>query len=158
MTTRDLKIGVAAALGLLLVTVGAVAGQGPWGGEGRRPGRVVKAALEKLDLTQAQKDKLRVIAEAAQTTMQVQREQRQADRAALRAALETPGPDATAIGNLMIRMKQNRDVARGERQRLHDATLSVLTPEQRNRFEAYLDVFKSMRHRGRETRWRHPSS
>ena len=112
----------------------------------------MKAALEKLDLTQAQKDRLRELAEAARPGLQAQRAQRQADRAALRVALDAPNPDATAIGNLMLKMKQGREVAKGERQRVHDATLDVLTPEQRVRFEAYLDAFKTMRHRGRDAR------
>jgi Spy/CpxP family protein refolding chaperone len=112
----------------------------------------VRAALEKLDLTQAQKDRLRELAEAARPGLQAQREQWQADRAALRVALDAPKADATTIGTLMLKMKQGREVVKGERQQLHDATLDVLTSEQRIRFEAYLDAFKTMRHRGRDAR------
>jgi len=137
-------------LSLLLVTAAAFAGQKPGSREGRGSERVVRAALEKLELTGAQKDRLRTLAEAARPARQAQHEQRQADRAALRVALEAPNPDAAAIGGLMLRMQQGREVAREARQRLHEATLDILTPEQRVRFEAFLDAFKSMRHGGRE--------
>lgn len=112
----------------------------------------MRAALEKLDLTQAQRDQLRQLAEVARPEFIAQRGQRQADRVALREALEAPNPDATTIGNLMLRVEQGRKVARGERQKLHDATLAVLTPEQRVKFEAYVDAFKTMRHHGRGAR------
>lgn len=151
MTTRHLRIGVAVGLSVVLAATAALAGRGP-GREGHRPGGAVRAALEKLDLTQAQKDRLRELAEAARPGLQAQREQWQADRAALRVALDAPKADATTIGTLMLKMKQGREVAKGERQQLHDATLDVLTSEQRIRFEAYLDAFKTMRHRGRDAR------
>jgi Spy/CpxP family protein refolding chaperone len=151
MTTRHLRIGVAVGLSMVLAATAALAGRGS-GREGRRPWGAMRTALERLDLTQAQKDRVQELAEAARPGLQAQRAQRQADRAALRAALDDPTPDATAIGNLMLRMKQGREVAKGERQRLHDATLNVLTPEQRVRLEAYLDAYKAMRHRGRGAR------
>jgi Spy/CpxP family protein refolding chaperone len=151
VTTKQVRIGVAVGLSVVLAATAALAGRGPHR-EGQRPGGAVRAALEKLDLTQAQKDRLRELVLEARPGLQALRGQRQADRAALHAALEAPTPDPSTIGSLMVKMKQGREMVRAERQRLHDATLSVLTPEQRVRFEAYLDAFKALRRRGGDTR------
>ena len=115
MTTGHLRIGVAVGLSIMVAATAALAGRGA-GGEGRRPGGAMRAALEKLDLTQAQRDELRQLAEAARPGFLAQRVQRQADRAALRTALEAPNPDATTIGTLVLKARQGREAARAERQ------------------------------------------
>lgn len=130
----------------MLVATGAFAAFGPRGGrEGRRPGAGIKAVLAKLDLSQEQKDRIRGFAEAARPQMQALREQQQANRAALRALVDAATPDAKAIGEAMLKVKAGREALKAERQKLHDATVSVLTPEQRVKLETYLEAFKMMR-------------
>jgi len=143
---RAIKAMAVVGAAAMLVATGAFAAFGPRGGrEGRRMGPGIRAVLAKLDLSQEQKDQIRSFAEAARPQLQALREQQKSNRAALRALLDAATPDTKAIGEAMLKVKAGREALDAERQKLHDATVSVLTPEQRVKFETYLEARTTIR-------------
>jgi Spy/CpxP family protein refolding chaperone len=137
---------IVAFVAALSVAAGAVWAQ-PGGGMGgrSRDGQGIRAVLAKLDLTQDQKDKIKKIAEESKPAVREARERLKADREAMRTLTETSSPDPTALGNAMLRVKTSRAAMRAEMKKMKDATVAVLSPEQRIRFETYLDAARMMR-------------
>ena len=145
--TRTVAIAaIVVTMCLAAGTAWAFRGDGPRGQAG--PLARVRAVLSKLDLSADQQARIKEIAEAARPAMREARERLRADRDALKAAVDTANPDPTAIGNATLKVKSDREAVRAEMKKLHDATVTVLTPEQKVKFEAYLDAFRMAR-RGR---------
>lgn len=141
---RGLRKGLTAvAIGVALLGAAVVvAGPGPAGA--KMKARAFRAALANAGLSDAQKAKIKANFEAAKPNLVALRDQAKANREALKAALNAPTPDPTAIGHAMLKVKATREAMRAERQRLHDTTLAVLTPEQKAKFDGYLAALKDL--------------
>jgi periplasmic protein CpxP/Spy len=146
-TTKRAALAVVAMVAALSIVTGTgwAQSRGNRGGHGQ-DGRGIRAVLAKLDLTQEQKDKVKQIAEDAKPAVREARGRMQADREAMRALMESSSPDPTALGNAMLKVKASRTAMQAEMKKMKDATVAVLSPEQRIRFETYLDAARMMRH------------
>ena len=138
-------IGLAALLsgGWVLAALGAGQGTGShWGVAGR-----YRTALKRLRLSPTQEDAIRGLIAAEKPALATLQDQRRESRAALKAILQADQPDPAAVGTAILKVRADRRALRAELMKVHDATVAQLTPDQKVRFDAYLDAFRMMRHR-----------
>jgi periplasmic protein CpxP/Spy len=141
---RNLALGgIVLASCIVPLTALAARGNGGRGQDGA--GGRIRAVLEKLDLSSEQQAKIKEYAQASRPALRQARDQVRADRSTLKVLMDSPNPDPTALGNATLKLKASRQAMRGEMSKLRDATESVMTPEQKAKFEAYLDAFRSQR-------------
>ena len=151
MRHRGMRITAALAA---MLTAGFLAAGTAWAARNEGPrgrgerGAGVRAALEKLDLSAEQETKIRELAEAARPAIAAARERMRTERTDLKTQMDAANPDPTTLGRTMLRLKASREAIRTEMNKLQDATVTVLTPDQRIRFEAYLNAYRTAR-RGR---------
>ena len=105
--------------------------------EGRHPvvRHHLRGCLSILDLTDAQKETIAGILEAARPALEADASAVRAAREALRAALETEPPDACAIGEATVAVRAAVDALRQEWDGVWTQIASTLTPEQKARLE-----------------------
>jgi Spy/CpxP family protein refolding chaperone len=137
-------MAVAVVIGALVA--GALSA-GPLAAHGLGVGRVraFRAALAKLDLSAEQKDKVKAIWAAEAPTVKAVRAQLRAHMGGVRSALNANPPDPTAIGNAMLLVKTDRDAMRAEAQKVRDAIVALLTPEQKAKLDGYLAAVRTLR-------------
>ncbi len=136
MSKARTQIGIAALA--ILGFIGTAAAQGPSrreGGPGHRGPRE-GGPIERLDLTDQQKDQILSIREKHRAENQPLFETAQKAHQAFRKALEKDGADAQSVGQAALAMraaqKKLEAALAGEREEVK----SILTPEQREKFEA----------------------
>jgi periplasmic protein CpxP/Spy len=142
-TTRRLTTATV-ALGLLLAGSPAL-GQGYRGGRERAPGRGIRAALATLDLTDAQKEKVRALFEAEKPKHEALRLEGRTAREALEAAASAEQPDPAAVGAAFLRVQANRKTAKAERSASKEKLEALLTPEQRAKLEGWMAAHRQAR-------------
>jgi periplasmic protein CpxP/Spy len=123
-------------------------GQGPragWHGRGGRGGHRAEmsgAFLQKLNLTDDQKAKLKTIRESFATSNKPLRDQLRAKRQELRQANEGGTFDEALATQKLTEMAGLEAKMMGERFKLHQEMLSVLTPEQKAQLDQMKAQFK----------------
>jgi periplasmic protein CpxP/Spy len=138
---RTKKIAGAAVLSFMgLAAVGmAGEGRGPDGGRGgwsHRGGRHgFGMGMRELNLTDDQKAQLKQIREQQRESMKPLVEQHKALRDQIEQALSSGKADATRVGQLEIQLYGLRGQFKAQREKNHEAFLSVLTPEQKAQWE-----------------------
>lgn len=145
-TTRRLTTATV-ALGLLLAGSSAL-GQGYRGGREGAPGRGIRAALATLDLTDAQKEKVRALFETEKPKYENLRHEGRVAREALRAAASAEKPDPAAVGAAFLRVDANRKTAKAERAGSKEKLEALLTPEQRAKLEGWMAAHRQARRAG----------
>ncbi|MDH3402932.1 MAG: periplasmic heavy metal sensor [Acidobacteriota bacterium] len=141
--TTALWTGLALALG---ITAAASAGDGH-GRHGRGffgdPARMEEHHAERfervaafLDLSEQQVDQWQTLHAGRVEAMQARHEELEALHERIRELAEAADPDAAAVGELVIEAHRKMAAARAEGEALHAEALALLTPEQRERFEA----------------------
>jgi|GEM_PF-505542 len=123
----------------------AVAQPAPEPGPGGRMGpaqRVLREALAQLDLTQDQKDKIKVAMEAEKPAIQALADKSRTDGKALRDLMATSNPDPKAVGEAFLKVHQNRLAAKAEREKVQAQIEALLTPAQKAKFEGYIQAAK----------------
>ncbi|MCG6925140.1 MAG: periplasmic heavy metal sensor [Acidobacteria bacterium] len=123
---------VGAALGAL-PAVAQPAGEAPGGGRHQHRARAI---VEYLDLTQEQQDSWKALREQHRDEMKALREEGRSLRHRLQKALEADEPDA-AVGEAAKAAHAHRKAMRQAREAFEGQLKSVLTPEQREKFEAF---------------------
>jgi Spy/CpxP family protein refolding chaperone len=134
----------AAALGLLLAG-SAAAAQGFRAGREGAPGGGLRAALATLDLSDAQKEKVRQLLESERPKYEGLRQEGRAARQALRAAAESPNADPAAVGAAFLKVRAHAKTMKVEREASKVKIEALLTPEQRGRLEGWLEAHRQMR-------------
>ena len=134
----------AAALAGALALAPALSAQPPGRGGGRMGG-MLRHALGALDLSQDQKDKIHEILQAEKPALQSLREQMRTDRRALRDAADS-NADAATVGNAFLKLRSDRQAMRAERDKVKTQIETLLTPEQKAKFEGFLAAARF--HRG----------
>jgi Spy/CpxP family protein refolding chaperone len=105
--------------------------------EGRRRGPGGPAAAARfLELTEEQRAAAREIFQRQRPEMEVLHEAMRENREAQREALEVDHPDPLTVGELTIEGHALRQEARARREEAKKAFEAVLTPEQKQKFEA----------------------
>jgi len=150
--TRTLTL--TAVLSALILAAGpALAQPAPRGSDHRGALAAYRAALARVGLSEEQQAEIRAIAEGARKQEQVLRAQHLADRAQLKVLLAAEDPEPVAIGNAVLALENHREQMRSARREAHEATLAVLTHDQRIAFERSLATLRAVeRHRSRGPR------
>ena len=142
-SSKMVGLGVAAtALALLLA--GGVALAQNQGGRGHF-GRGIRAAMAILDLTDAQKTKVKEIFASQRTEGMAFRAQVQANRAALRAAAASANPDPAAVGAAFLKVRADGQAAAAKMKAVRTQIEAVLTPEQKAKLDGWIAAHRQQR-------------
>jgi Spy/CpxP family protein refolding chaperone len=114
------------------------------GGPGRFA-RGVRAAMATLDLSDAQKDKVKAIFVSHKGDGQAFREQMKADRDALRTAASAANPDPAEVGAAFLKVRANGQAAAAKMKAVKAEIDAVLTPEQRSKLEGWIAAHRQQR-------------
>jgi Spy/CpxP family protein refolding chaperone len=133
-TTRRLAT-TAMTLSLLFAGSAAFAGQEFRGGREGAPGRGMRAALARLDLTDAQELKVKELLKGEKPKYEALREEGRAARGALRTAARAESPDPATVGSAFLRVQAHRKTVRAEMESSRQKIEALLTPEQRAKLE-----------------------
>ena len=115
---------------------------GQWGEHGRRGGRGMMG-FRNLDLTDAQKAQMKQIREGQRESLRPVMEQIRAKRQEMRQANEGGAFNEALVTQKLIEMAPLQAKLQGERFRLHQEMISILTPEQKAKFTESREKFKS---------------
>ena len=110
---------------------------GKRGGEGR--------IFKQLDLTDAQNAQIKQIRENSRTELRPLMEQIRAKRQEIRQARQDGTVNEALVAQKLTEIAPLEAKLMAERARIHEQTLSVLTPEQRTKLEQMREQFKSRR-------------
>jgi protein CpxP len=143
MNRKTILAGALAVATLAAGTVVAQPGGGFGGGRGHGgkmhghgghggPGGF--AAFGKLDLTDDQKAQLKELMARQRDEMKPLRDQERDARLALREAIDG-GADATKVGQLTLALEGVRKQVRARHEAARDQFVTLLTPEQKEKFE-----------------------
>ena len=144
------KLTFLGSAAFLTCAMAVVAAHAVPGGRKTGPGAgpAYRAALARVGLTAEQKGRIRSIAVAERPTIEALKGQAQTSKAALDEALQAPAPDPTAVGSALLKTRADRQSLRAELKKLRDQSVSVLTPEQKAKFDGYLEGMRASRRRG----------
>ncbi|MFI5197577.1 MAG: Spy/CpxP family protein refolding chaperone [Thermoanaerobaculia bacterium] len=136
-----LVVGVTA---LALVLAGGVAlGQNPGGGG--HFGRGIRAAMATLDLSDAQKVKVKAIFASHRDQFQAFRAQAKANRLVLRASASAADPDPAVVGAAFLKVRADAKVLKAQLEGVHAEINGVLTPDQKSRLDGWIAAHKQQR-------------
>ncbi|MDL2716476.1 MAG: Spy/CpxP family protein refolding chaperone [Acidobacteriota bacterium] len=107
--------------------------------------RGIRAAMATLDLTDAQKDRVKAIFASHKDEGMAFHAQAKADREALKAAASAPNPDAAVVGAAFLKVRADGEAARAKMKAVHAEINAVLTPEQRARLDGWIAAHKQQR-------------
>jgi Spy/CpxP family protein refolding chaperone len=132
-----------------MILAGALAGsaalaQPAPGGPGRFA-RGIRAAMATLDLSDAQKEKIKAIFVSHKDEGAALREQAKADREALKAAASAAKPDPAVVGAAFLKVRADGETAKAKMKAVRAEIDAVLTPEQRAKLEGWLAAHRQMR-------------
>ncbi len=146
----DKKIFGGAALVLAgALAAGAALAQPAPGAPGKFV-RGIRAAMATLDLTDAQKAKVKAIFESHKDEGAAFHDQAKANRDALKAAAAAANPDPAVVGAAFLKVRADGQAAKVKMQAVKAEIDAVLTPEQRAKLEGWIAAHRQQRamHRG----------
>ena len=137
--------GVSAVVLSCVVAAGAALAQ-PAPGRAGRFARGIRAAMATLDLSDAQKEKVKAILVSHKDEGAAFRDQMKADRAALKAAASAANPDPAEVGAAFLKVRANGQAAVAKMKAVKGEIDAVLTPEQRSKLEGWIAAHRQQRH------------
>jgi periplasmic protein CpxP/Spy len=144
-----LAVVMALAVAVPIVTAqstdeGGKRGRSEWRGQGRR-GDGHMRGFRNLDLTDAQKAQIKQIHESSRESLRPITEQIRAKRQEIRQASQGGSFNEALVSQKLAEIAPLEAKLMGERFRIHQATLAVLTPEQKAKLEQSREEFKEKR-------------
>ena len=136
-------LGIGATALALALANGVALAQGP-GGRGHF-GRGIRAAMATLDLSDAQKEKVKTIFASHKDQFQSFRTQAKANREALRAASSADNPDPAVVGAAFLKVRADGKAMKAQRESVHAEINGVLTPGQKAKFDGWIAAHKQQR-------------
>jgi Spy/CpxP family protein refolding chaperone len=136
-----LGVGVTA---LAVVLAGGVALAGNQGGGGHF-GRGIRAAMATLDLSDAQKEKVKAIFASHKDQAVAFRTQAKANREALRATASAADPDPAAVGAAFLKVRADGQAAVAKMKAVRAEIDAVLAPEQRAKLDGWIAAHRQQR-------------
>jgi Spy/CpxP family protein refolding chaperone len=112
------------------------------------PGRLargIRAAMATLDLTDAQKDKVKAIFVSHKDEGMAFHAQAKADREALKAGASAAKPDPAAVGAAFLKVRANGEAAKAKMKAVRTEIDAVLTPEQRAKLDGWIAAHRQQR-------------
>jgi Spy/CpxP family protein refolding chaperone len=138
-------IGLAVRTTALALTLAGGVALGQNQGGGGHFGRGIRAAMATLDLSDAQKDKVKAIFTSHKEQFQAFRTQAKANREALRAAASADNPDPAAVGAAFLRVRADGKAMKSPLEGVHAEINGVLTPDQKSRLDGWIAAHKQQR-------------
>jgi Spy/CpxP family protein refolding chaperone len=129
---------------LTLVLVSGVALAGNQGGGGHFA-RGIRAAMATLDLSEAQKDKVKEIFASHRDERMAFHAQTRANRDALKAAASAADPDPAAVGAAFLKVRADGQAATSRMKAVRTEIDAVLTPEQRAKLDGWIAAHRQQR-------------
>jgi len=126
------------------LAAGAALAQPAPGGSGKFA-RGIRAAMATLDLTDAQKEKVKAIFASHKDEAMAFHAQTKANREALKAVASAPSPDAAAVGAAFLKVRADGDAAKAKMKAVRAEIDAVLTPEQRAKLDGWIAAHKQQR-------------
>jgi Spy/CpxP family protein refolding chaperone len=142
-SSKMIRPGVGVAALALALSGGAALAQRPGGGGPL--GRGIRAAMATLDLSDAQKEKVKAIFTSHQEQFQTFRAQARANREALRAAASAESPDPAVVGAAFLKVRADGKAMKAQRESVHAEINAVLTPEQKAKFDGWIAAHRQGR-------------
>lgn len=112
------------------------------------PGRFargVRAAMATLDLSDAQKEKVKAIFASHKDQAVAFRTQAKANREALRATASAADPDPAAVGAAFLKVRADAKALKAQLEGVHAEINGVLTPEQKARLDGWIAAHRQQR-------------
>ncbi|HEX7600743.1 MAG TPA: periplasmic heavy metal sensor [Polyangiaceae bacterium] len=112
------------------------------------PGRFargIRAAMATLDLSDAQKDKVKAIFTSHKDEGMAFHAQAKADRGALKAAASAANPDPAAVGAAFLKVRADGQAAAAKMKAVRAEIDAVLTPEQRAKLDGWIAAHRQQR-------------
>lgn len=112
------------------------------------PGRFargIRAAMATLDLSDAQKDKVKAIFTSHKDEGMAFHAQAKADREALKAAASAASPDPAAVGAAFLKVRADGQAAAAKMKAVRTEIDAVLTPEQRAKLDGWIAAHRQQR-------------
>jgi protein CpxP len=116
-----------------------------WRGKGRGGDRVMGSFFGKLDLTDAQKAQLKQIRETSRQSLRPLTKEIRAKRQEIHQASQGGAFDEALVTRKLTEIAPLEAKLMGERVRLHQEMLAVLTPEQKAKLEQSREQMKAKR-------------
>lgn len=136
----------ALVLSAALASGAALAQPGPGGPGGpNRLAQGIRAAMATLDLSDAQKEKIKAIFESHKEEGAALRAQAKADRDALKAAASAAKPDPATVGAAFLKVRADGEAAKAKMKAVRAEIDAVLTPEQRAKLDGWIAAHRQMR-------------
>jgi Spy/CpxP family protein refolding chaperone len=129
----------------LLVAGALAAGTALAQTHGGRYARGVRAALSTLDLSDAQKEKVKAIFASHKDQSVAFRTQAKANREALRAAASAADPDPAAVGAAFLKVRAHAKALKAQLEGVHAEINGVLTPEQKAKLDGWIAAHRQQR-------------
>jgi Spy/CpxP family protein refolding chaperone len=112
------------------------------------PGRFargIRAAMATLDLSDAQKDKVKAIFASHKAEGMAFRAQAQANRETLKAAASAASPDPAAVGAAFLKVRADGQAVKAKMAAARTEIDAVLAPEQRAKLDGWIAAHKQQR-------------
>ena len=134
---------------VLLFALGATLASAQDGrpGHWKMGGFGIMRVLSRLDLTESQKTEVRRIKDSRKATFESLHERTRSDWEALQAAAAVQSPDTSAVGAAFLKLRADREALRAERQSTMQEIRSILTTEQKEKFDGMIEARKERRGR-----------
>ncbi|MFI5121026.1 MAG: Spy/CpxP family protein refolding chaperone [Thermoanaerobaculia bacterium] len=129
----------------LLLAGGLAAGTALAQARGGHFARGVRAALATLDLSDAQKEKVKTIFASHKEQFQAVRSQAKANRDALRAAASNADPDPATVGAAFLKVRADAKAAKAQLEGVHAEINGVLTSDQKSRLDGWIAAHRQQR-------------
>ena len=143
LNSKMIGLGIGAtAFALALASGVALAGNA--GGRGHF-GRGIRAAMATLDLSDAQKEKVKAIFASHREQFQAFRTGAKANREALKAAASAENPNPVAVGAAFLKVRADGKAMKTQLEAVHAEINGVLTPEQKARFDDWIAAHRQQR-------------
>ncbi|MGE5716740.1 MAG: Spy/CpxP family protein refolding chaperone [Acidobacteriota bacterium] len=100
--------------------------------------RGIRAAMASLDLSDAQKEKVKAIFASHRDQFRDFRAQAKANRLALRSAASAENPDPAVVGAAFLKVRADGKAMKLQRESVHAEINGVLTPEQKSKLDGWI--------------------
>jgi Spy/CpxP family protein refolding chaperone len=144
------KVFMAKNIGIVtgVVALAASLAAGAAFAQAQGPGRFargIRAAMATLDLTDAQKEKVKAIFESHKDDGMALRAQTKADHEALKAAASAAKPDPAVVGAAFLKVRADGEAGAAKMKAVRAEIDAVLTPEQRAKLDGWIAAHRQQR-------------
>lgn len=148
MKTKTLVSTIAIAAVAMMLSVSQAEAQGRrGGGPGGHRGDMMGKAMDKLNLSQSQKDQIKSLHESFKSANQAKLDEMKSLQEQMRDKMKSG--DKEGAKAIREQIKAKREALKPAREKLHSDVMAILTPEQRTQLEKMKEEAKERRKENR---------